>query len=145
FNFAVKATLVIAVLVMFHISVPITAALAIIPVIGLLVSGIALGLLLVPVGTLFQDVGHALGVMGSGLVFLTPAAYTPPRAGLLGLITTWNPLTPLIMSARDLVVRGSSAYMSTSNALAAASIVALLLSWVAFRLAMPILIERMGS
>lgn len=144
-NFAVKATLVVAVLVMFRVPVQPTAVLAVIPLTGLLVMGIAVGVLLVPIGALFQDVVHALGMVASGLVFLTPAAYTTPRVGLLSVITSWNPMTPLITTARDLLVHGSSPQMSTTLILVAASIAALLLSWVVFRLAMPILIERMGS
>jgi lipopolysaccharide transport system permease protein len=144
-NFAVKATLIVAVLVMFRVPVQPTAVLAVIPLTGLLVMGIAVGVLLVPIGALFQDVVHALGVVASGLVFLTPAAYTAPRVGLLGVITSWNPMTPLITTARDLIVHGSSPQLSTTLILVAVSIAALLLSWVVFRLAMPILIERMGS
>jgi lipopolysaccharide transport system permease protein len=144
-NFAVKTTLIIGVLVVFRVPVPLTAVLVVIPLTALLLTGLALGILLVPMGTLFQDVGHALGIVASGLVFVTPAAYMPPRTGLLAVITAWNPLTPLVMTARDLIVHGSSAYMSTTLMLTGASILALLLSWVAFRLAMPILIERMGN
>ena len=107
-NFAVKATLVVGILVLFRVPVPLTAVLVVIPLAGLLLMGIAVGVLLVPVGALFQDVVHALGVVASSLVFLTPAAYTPPRVGLLGLITAWNPLTPLIMTARDLIVLGTA-------------------------------------
>jgi lipopolysaccharide transport system permease protein len=144
-NFAVKVTLVVAVLAIFRVPVRPAAVLAVIPLTGLLVMGIAVGVLLVPIGALFQDVVHALGVVASGLVFLTPAAYTAPRVGLLGVITSWNPMTPLITTARDLIVHGSSPQMSTTLILVAASVAALLLSWVVFRLAMPILIERMGS
>jgi len=144
-NFAVKTTLIIGVLIIFRVPVPLTAVLVVIPLAGLLLAGLALGILLVPVGMLFQDVGHALGVVASGLVFVTPAAYMPPRIGLLSVITAWNPLTPLVMTARDLIVRGSSPYMPTTLMLVGASILALLLSWVALRLAMPILIERMGT
>jgi len=144
-NFAVKATLVVAVLVIFRIPVGPTAMLVIFPLTGLLVMGLAVGILLVPIGALFQDVVHALGVVASAIVFLTPAAYTPPRVGFLGVITAWNPLTPLIMTARDLLVHGSSPQLVTTLVLVAASTAALLLSWVVFRLAMPILIERMGS
>ena len=144
-SFMVKSTLVIAVLVIFRVPVSLGAALVVVPLMGLLLAGLAIGMLLVPVGTLFQDVGHGLGVVASGLVFVTPAAYLPPRAGFLALLTAWNPLTPLIMTARDLLVHGSSAHLVTTFILVGASIMALLLSWVAFRLAMPILIERMGS
>jgi lipopolysaccharide transport system permease protein len=144
-NFAVKTTLIVAVLAIFRIPVSWTAVLALIPLAGLLLTGLALGILLVPSGTLFQDVGHALAVVASGLVFVTPAAYMPPRAGLLAVITAWNPLTPLVMSARDLIVHGSSSQMPASLLLVGAGAVALLVSWVSFRLAMPILIERMGN
>jgi lipopolysaccharide transport system permease protein len=144
-NFAVKATLVVAVMVWFRVPVQPTALLAVVPLSGLLILGIAVGAFLVPIGALFQDVVHALGVVASGLVFLTPAAYTPPTTGLLGIVTSWNPLTPLIMTARDLLVHGSSSQMPATLILVATSIVMLLVSWVVFRLAMPILIERMGS
>ena len=49
------------------------------------------------------------------------------------------------MAARDLIVFGSSTYMTTTIMVVVAAIAALLLAWVVFRLAMPILIERMGS
>jgi len=144
-NFAVKTTLIIGVLVIFRVPVPLTAVLVVVPLIGLLVTGLALGIFLVPSGTLFQDVGHALGVVASGLVFVTPAAYLAPRMGLLAVLTAWNPLTPLVVTARDVILHGSSAHMPATLMLVGVSLIALFLSWVAFRLAMPILIERMGN
>jgi lipopolysaccharide transport system permease protein len=145
FNFAVKATLVVGILLLFRVPVPLTAVLVVIPLIGLLFTGLAVGVFLVPFGTLFQDVSHALGVVSSSLVFLTPAAYSPPKEGLLGIITAWNPLTPLILTARDLIVLGTSVHFTTTLMLVGATIPAVFLSWVAFRLAVPILVERMGS
>src|SRR5438270_12525605 len=62
-NFLVKTTLIIGVLVVFRVPVSIGSLLVVIPLAGLLVAGLALGILLVPVGSLFQDVGHALGVV----------------------------------------------------------------------------------
>ena len=145
FNFAVKLTLVVVVLVAFRVPVRPTAALAAVPLAGLLVVGVALGILLIPIGGLFRDVVQSLAIAGNGLMFLTPAAYPPPQAGLLGFLTGHNPLTPLIMAARDVIVLGSSPYMPTTLLVVGAGIVVLLLAWVVFRLAMPILIERWGS
>jgi lipopolysaccharide transport system permease protein len=145
FSFAVKLALVAAVLLAFRVPVQPTAALAAIPLAGLLMMGVALGVLLIPIGALFQDVLHGLAMVGTGLVFLTPAAYPPPGHGLLGVLTAWNPLTPLIMAARDLVVLGSSSYTTPMIIVVLVTMVVLLLAWVVFRLAMPILIERMGS
>jgi lipopolysaccharide transport system permease protein len=145
FSFSVKLALVAAVLLGFQVPVHPTAALAVIPLAGLLMMGVALGVLLIPIGALFQDVVQGLVLVGSGLVFLTPAAYPPPGQGLLGVLTACNPLTPLIMAARDLVVLGSSRYMAAVVVIVLVTPVVLLLAWVVFRLAMPILIERMGS
>ena len=65
FNFAVKATLVVGVLLLFRLPVPLTAVLVVIPLAGLLLMGIAVGVLLVPVGALFQDVGQCPGACGA--------------------------------------------------------------------------------
>jgi lipopolysaccharide transport system permease protein len=145
FNFAVRVTLVAAVMVAFRVPVQPAAVLAVVPLAGLLIGGVALGVLLVPVGALFQDVVQSLAVVGTGLMFLTPAAYPPPREGLLAFLTARNPLTPLIMAARDLIVLGSSTYLATTIMVVVSTMVLLLLAWVVFRLAMPILIERIGS
>jgi len=52
-NFAVKATLVVAVLITFRVPVQPAAVLAVIPLLGLMVMGIAAGVFLVPIGALF--------------------------------------------------------------------------------------------
>jgi hypothetical protein len=49
------------------------------------------------------------------------------------------------MTTRDVILHGTSPYMATTLMLVGVSFIALLLSWVGLRLAMPILIERMGN
>jgi lipopolysaccharide transport system permease protein len=107
--------------------------------------GITLGLLLVPFGILFRDISYALAISGTGLMFLTPVIYPPPTHGLLAVITAYNPLTPLLMSARDFLVVGSSTYVLSMVVIMLITLVLLFASWVIFRLALPILIERIGA
>ena len=119
--------------------------LTVIPLMGLLFLGTALGVLLVPLGALFHDVAYGLTMMANGVMFLSPVVYAPPPRGVLAALVQANPLTPLIMAARDLLVTGASPYLATAVALTLGSLVLLLAASLALRVSLPILIERMGS
>ena len=144
FSFAIKLGLLVATLLILQVPVQPTFLLAIIPLLGLLLMGIALGLLLTPVGLLFHDITHGLTVAGNALLFLTPVVYPPPLEGALGVITAYNPLTPLLMSARGFVVGGAGDYTISMLIVILATVVLLSFGWLIFRLALPILIERIG-
>jgi lipopolysaccharide transport system permease protein len=146
FSFGIKLVLLTATLVVFKVPLQPTLPLTLIPVAGLFLLGTTLGILLVPFGLLFHDITHGLTVVGSGLMFLTPVVYPPPLTqGLLATIIAYNPLTPLIMAARDFLVAGSGTYMVSMLAVVLLTLVLFFPAWVMFRLAMPILIERIGA
>jgi len=56
-----------------------------------------------------------------------------------------NPLTPLILTARDWLTGGTPEYVGYFLAVNAAAFVLLLVSWIGYRLSLPILIERMSA
>ena len=116
-----------------------------IPLTTLLLMGIMIGVFLVPVGLLFQDFSYGLAVFGTGLMFFTPVGFPPPQKGLLALIVNHNPLTPLIMSAREFIVMGTSNYIPSMLLIMLFTFILIFIGWVFFRLAMPIVIERIGS
>ena len=145
FSFGIKMVLLVATLVIFQIPFQPTTLIAVIPLAGLLLMGIMLGLFLVPFGMLYYDISYALLVAGNGLMFLTPVVYPPPTEGALATIIAYNPLTPLLMAARDFVVVGSGSYTVTMFLVMLATLVLLFAGWVLFRLALPILIERIGN
>lgn len=145
FSFGIKLVLLIVVLFIFQVPVKPTVILAPVPLAGLLLFGTMLGVFLVPFGLLYQDITYGLTVASMGIMFLTPVVYPPPKDGLLATIMSYNPLTPLIMSARDFVVYGMGAYAVSMLMVLLVILVLLFVGWVLFRLALPIIIERIGA
>ena len=145
FSFGIKVILLAAVFLYFNVSVRWTVLLVPIPLLGLLLLGTMLGILLIPMGLLYKDIQSALLVATSGLVFLTPVAYPPTIEGTLGKIMNLNPITPLLMGAKDLVILGIPGNLSHFFIVFGLTLAFLFVGWVIYRLALPIIIERIGA
>jgi lipopolysaccharide transport system permease protein len=145
FSFAIKVILLIGSFIYYKVHISWTTVLLPIPLLGLLFLGTMLGILLIPVGLLYKDIQSALLIATQGLVFLTPVAYPPSVGGALGKIINLNPVTPLLMAAKDLVTRGIPGDLIPFFTVFALTLVFLLLGWIVYRLALPIIIERIGA
>jgi lipopolysaccharide transport system permease protein len=145
FSFGIKVVLLVLVFVYFKVSISWTALLVPIPLLGLLLLGTMLGILLIPVGLLYKDIQLALVIAAQGLVFLTPVAYPPTVGGTLGKLVNLNPVTPLLMAAKDLVSRGIPNNLDLFFIVFGLTLALLFMGWVIYRLALPIIIERIGA
>lgn len=143
-SFAIKLVPLAGAMIIFGVPPKITVLLLPVPLAGLLLIGTMVGVLLVPVGMLFRDIGYGLTFGTTGLFYLTPVAFPPPAQGMLSKIVAYNPLTPLMMSARELVVTGTTAYTVSMLLVILATVFLLFCGWVLFRLALPIIVERFG-
>jgi lipopolysaccharide transport system permease protein len=114
-------------------------------VLSLILAGTALGLLITPVGLLYTDVGKGLPLLMQFLMYLTPVVFPMPADGWAATFFQLNPLTPLVLTARDLLTGYPPGYWGTFMVVNAAMFILLALMWVVFRTAMPILIERMSA
>jgi lipopolysaccharide transport system permease protein len=144
-TFLIRIALLLVCLVLLHAHFAATLPLAIIPCFGLMLFGVMIGVLLVPAGALFQDITQGLVLLTSALMLITPVAFAPPASGTLAWIMNHNPLTPLVLAARDLTITGSMTYLPATMAIIAVCLVFFFAGWVLFRLAVPIIIERLGS
>lgn len=145
FSFAIKCILLVGILIYYGVSVYWTVVFLPIPLIGLLLMGTMVGVLLIPLGLLYKDVQSALMIATSGLIFLTPVAYLPSTQGTLGQIMRINPITPLLMGAKDLVIRGIPEDLPTFFLVFGLTLGFLFIGWIIYRLALPIIIERIGA
>jgi lipopolysaccharide transport system permease protein len=145
FNFLVRLGLVIAVMVWWR--VPVDGAVLFFPVAAaaLIAAGTAIGLLLVPVSSLYGDVGRAIPIIASFWMLLTPVVYPPRTEGLAGWLATWNPVSPLIITARETLTAQTLSMLGPFFIVFACSLVVIFLGLVGFRIAMPHLIVRMGG
>lgn len=146
FNFAIKLVLIAGVFVWYRIPVGWTALLAPLALVDLIMLGTLLGMLLAPIGVLYQDVPKALLMVTGFWLFLTPVVYpVPTGGGLFATLVKLNPVTPLLVTTRDLVTAGGHLELSSFLVVSLVMLAAALPTWVAFRLAMPFVIERIGS
>ncbi len=145
FNFFIRLVVVIGVMAAFRI--PPGPGLALFPagILALVLGGLALGLVIAPLGVLYGDVARALTIATSVWMLLTPVVYPPKADGIAGILSQWNPVSPLII-----VTRGALTGLDYAASLPAFLVVLtlstliLLAGWVLYRITMPILIERMG-
>jgi len=145
FNFAIKLILIVALFIWFHISVSWTVILTPIALIHLVFLGTFIGILLAPLGVLYQDVSKALTLFTGFWLFLTPVIYPVPNTGIFGFLVNLNPVTPLLVTVRELATTGVVSEPWRFWIVSLITIVGLLLTWIGFRLAMPFVVERVSS
>ncbi|MBE2180033.1 MAG: ABC transporter permease [Chthoniobacterales bacterium] len=145
FNFFIRLLLVIAVMIWW--SVPVNETVLFFPVAvgGLMAAGLAIGLLLLPVSSLYGDVGRVIPIVSGFWMLLTPVVYPPRTEGLAGWLATWNPVSPLIVTARECLTAQPFSMLGPFFIVLACSLLAIFLGLVGFRMAMPHLIARMGG
>jgi lipopolysaccharide transport system permease protein len=145
FNFGIKLLLIVALFLWFRIPVPWTVVLAPVALLHLVGFGTALGLWLAPIGALYQDVNRALPLVMSPWLLLTPVVYPPPQSGIFGTIVQLNPVTPLLVTTRELATVGTVSHPVGFWVASGLALVLLLLGWLLYRLAMPFIVERMSA
>lgn len=108
-----------------------------------LLFGFTLGVLAIPFGLLYQDIGRAIPIVVRFWFFLTPVVYSIPHTGMASILK-YNPLTPIMNVTRGWIT-GQCVELSVFFWVVAGGTLALLfMGLVIYRLAMPILIERMS-
>jgi lipopolysaccharide transport system permease protein len=143
FNFAVRALVLLPVFAWFGGAPAASLLLAPAGVAALLLLGFAAGLLLAPLGLLYADVARALTLATGVLFFLTPVLYPLPAAGPAAVLRVANPVAPLLSTTREWLTGGAPAPAAGFVPVVAASLVALAMGWLCYRLARPHLISRL--
>jgi len=145
FDFMIRLLIIIGVFVAFQLPVPATIFLFPVGILGLALLGGMIGILLTPVGVLYQDVQKSLSMILGLWMLLTPVVYAPDKEGILGVLANWNPVSPVLVTARDWLI---GAPPEAAGAFAAVTLGALALmaaGWFLFRISLPHLIARLGN
>lgn len=144
-TFLVRALLLVAVLAWYRI-VPSSGAWLFLPAVLVLVgTGIAIGLTLVPVGILYQDVENVLALALPFWMLLTPVLYPAQGAGPGAWLMKLNPVAPVLDTARAWLLGAAAVHVQGFLLTGVCAGVLLLAGWFGYRLALPILIERMSA
>lgn len=68
---------------------------------------LGLGFMLSLINGVMRDIGNALSILVTFLMFLTPVLYAKPTTGILAHLTKYNLLYYLVSAPRDLVLTGT--------------------------------------
>lgn len=140
FNFAVRLLVLAPVALWYGVRAGPGLLLAPLGVASLLLLGFAIGLLLTPVGLLYQDVPRGITLAAGIWFFLTPVIYPPPAAGAAGAP---NPVAPLLVTTRRWLTGGPAEPAPGFLPVLAVALLCLGVAWLGYRLARPHLVARL--
>jgi len=145
FNLLIKTVILGVIFLIFRIPLSWGAVLAVFPVFMLIILGFGIGLFITPLGALYNDVATSLPLITQLFFFVTPVVYPPPQTFPLSLIVILNPVSPLLIAARDLITTGQVNNLTAMLIISGLAIILLLITWVIYRIALPIIIERISA
>ena len=149
FNFAVRLVVLLPVFIYFKSQWNMTlpgASLLLAPlgVVALILLGFAIGLLLTPLGLLYQDVARGLNLVVMFWFFLTPVIYPPPASGSAWSLLSLNPVAALLDATRKWLTSGPASVPRDFVFVVTLAIPTLLIAWFFQRLARPHVVARLG-
>ena len=146
FNFAIKLILIIALFLWFRMPVSRSIIVAPVALMHLVLIGTMFGMLLAPLAALYQDFVKGVPLLLGVWLFLTPVVYPVPSGeGIFGILVKLNPVTPLLVTVRELATTGIVSSPSGFWLASLFTFLGLAFAWLVYRLGLPYAIERLSS
>lgn len=145
FNSSVKVILLLIFIFAYGIELSWSLLLFPLAILGGLVVGNTIGLLLTPIGMLYQDISKLITFGMQFLMYATPVVFAVPASGLMKTIMELNPLTPIISVGRNLAVGLPVEYLTYFCVVLAACIPLFFIALVFYRISIPIFVERLSA
>lgn len=144
-NSCVKIILLLVFLIVYDVGFHASALFFPLAFIGIIFFGTTIGLFITPIGMLYNDVGKIISMGLSFLMYATPVVYAIPKTGLLKTLMELNPLTPLLLTTRNLLFGQNLDYLAYYFGVFAVCIPLFFLGLVFYRISIPIIVERMSA
>ena len=145
FNLSIKLGLILFFLIYFQI-MPSSSFIMFVPILGLIMLlFISLGIILTPIGVLYNDVNKFIPFLFQLLMYVSPVLYLTPKEGFMEKIININPLSYIIIDIRNTLTGMPIENWFFLLAIFIFTIIIALFSLIVYRVSMPILTERMSS
>ena len=145
FNAAIKIGILLLVLPVLGVHPGWGGLLIPVGVLALVLMGTAVGLALTPFGVLYGDIGRGIPLISQFLMYLSPVVFPLAVTGWTAQLMRFNPLTPLILNSRAWFTGQPPQLLGAWFLVTGAAAILLIIVWIIYRMAMPILIERMSA
>lgn len=145
FNMLIKFALVILLMIYFKVAIS-SSILFFIPILILAIIALtSVGILITPIGALYGDIARVIPVVMQILMYLTPVVYNCPKEGLMRVMMNWNPLTYIITDLRNALTGHGIENWPFIIGFAIVTLFISIFSLLVYRIAMPIIAERMSA
>lgn len=145
FNFLIRLSIIVGAMLWFQILPPATVFLVPVGILALLILGTMVGILLTPIGLLYQDVSKVLPMLLNFWMLLTPVVYATSNEGIRAELMRWNPVSPVLSVTRDWLVTGQTELLNPFLLITGLASLLLIFGWLLYRIAMPHVISRLGG
>lgn len=145
FNSSIKIILLLVFLWVFGVGFHLSLLWFPLALLGLIFFGITIGLFITPLGMLYNDVARIKSLILKFMMYITPVVYAIPEEGILKTLMEINPITPLILTTRDIIVGHSPVYLTYYLLIMVICVPLFMVALVFYRISIPILVERMSA
>lgn len=145
FNSSIKIILLLIFVFLYGVGLNWSLLLFPFAILGGLIVGTTLGLFITPLGLLYKDVGKIIGFAMQFLMYATPVVYAIPKDGFMKTLMELNPLTPIILTGRDLAVGNVPEYLTYFLVVIAICLPLFLIALLLYRISIPVLVERLSG
>lgn len=145
FNSGIKIVLLFVFLILYQVDFGWKLVWFPIALIGVLLFGTTIGLLITPIGLLYKDVSRLIGLGMRFLMYVSPVVYVVPKQGILKMLMELNPLTPLIVITRNLVVNLPLDYLKYYMITMLCCVPIFFVALLFYRISIPIIVERSSA
>ena len=144
FDLAIRLLMLVLVCVLFKVAPAATAPLVLVAIALAMLLGGAIGVLMIPIGSLYGDVSRIVGMVVAFGMYLTPVVYPVPVAGWSRTLFELNPMTTVVLASRDWLSHGIGSHGPGTILIAVISAILFFVGIVLLRVFLPHLVERMG-
>ena len=146
FTSVISLMIIFAEILIFHIPITLYTLLFIPAVFVLIILGMCLGLFLLPFAVLYKDIQFALPVFLQVAMYATPVVYATTSFNGVFKLFQLNPVSPVLVSARDwLLGLQTPSGLVSLGCIGLVALIIMVAGFILQRIAMEILIERMGT
>ena len=145
FNSAVKVLILLIFVVVYGVGFHWTLVLLPVALFVAILFGTVMGLLITPLGLLYKDIGKLITFGMQFLMYATPVVYAIPKEGIMKTVMTWNPITPIVLTTRDLIVGFHPEYINYFIIVTLICLPLLAIGLVFYRIAIPVIVERISA
>lgn len=145
FNSSIKVVLLILFVFIYGVGFNWSLLLFPLTILGAILFGTTIGLFITPIGLLYSDISKLISFGMQFLMYITPVVYSIPKTGLMRTVMKWNPISSIILTARDLSVGFEPTFLTYFLVVLGVCIPFLLIGLVIYRISIPIIVERLSA